>query len=483
MKKSFTFLCLLLLSSLLYAAEIAPTEPQSLLVKNVHLIDPEDDTSTLLVNLIIIDQKLNLVTQDEVAEEGMTDVIDANKGVLLGNLEIGEPANFMILDEDPRKNFKVLLDTKEHVNFAISKGVVVKNKLVKIAEVSPIPKAKEKKPKKSGWLAYQPPPISLPISYKQAKKKWNAWDNEYFNGIFFGILALDRQHWLSQDDSSELQLGDLNTHDGGEIRALRFGAIGKLKFDTPWIYTIFAATNAFDRDFQDKDLDSLTFLDYRLDIPLSQKNTLSIGKQKEPISMERIMTLLDSPMQERAAVSDALLPARNVGLVLSGHGFNQRTTWAGGIFNDWFDDNQDFNESSSQVIGRVTWLPFISENESTFLHLGFGGRYSNAKEGVRALTESEFKISPFFVDTGFHQADSTMTYNLETSIRNGPFWLAGEYTRTDVVASVLGDPTLDGYHITMSWIMTGEIRSYKKSHGTLGSVPIAKSVYQDGWGA
>ena len=61
-----------------------------------------------------------------------------------------------------------------------------------------------------------------------------------------------------------------------------------------------------------------SFLDYRLDIPLWGRSALSIGKQKEPISMERIMSLAFEPMQERTAVSDALLPSRNFGVVLNG---------------------------------------------------------------------------------------------------------------------------------------------------------------------
>jgi len=486
----FTFLFCLLFTPTLYAGDAVKVEPDAaepdkLLVKNVHLINPDDDTATLLVNLIIVDQKLDLVTQDEVTEEGMTEVIDARKGLLLGNLVIGEPAGFLILDEDPRENFKVLLDTKEHVSFAISKGIIVKNTLVKVAAVTPAPmhEVKKKKSKQSGWVAYQPPPRSLPTSYKKGKRKWNAWDNDYFNGIFLAGLVLDRQRWISQDDASKQQVGDLDAFNGGEIRGLRFGFVGQLKFDTPWVYTIFGATNAFDKGFEEESLDDIALFDWRLDIPLTQKNTLSVGKQKEPMSMERLMTLLDSPIQERAAVSDALMPSRNVGIVLNGYGFNQRTTWAGGVFNDWFDAGQDFDESASQVVGRITWLPFISDNESALLHLGFGGRYSDAKEGVRYLTEPEFNNSPLFVDTDFFEADSTMTYNLETTMRTGPFWLAGEYTRTDVESSALGDPTLDGYSITMSWIMTGEMRSYKKHNGTIGRVPIAKSVYQGGWGA
>ena len=481
--KGFTLLFLLSISPFLLASESTPIETEKLLIKNVYLNSPDKENETLLVNLIIIDKKLDLVTQDEVKDEGMTKVLDAHKGFFLGNLKIGEPASFMILNENPGENSKVLLDTKKHLTFAISKGTIIKSSLDEFDKAAPVSDVKKKKPKQTGWLAYQPPPRQIPLSYKTGQRKWNTWDNDYFNGFFLGGLVLDRQKWLSQNNASEQQLGDLTTFNGGEIRALRFGVAGQLKFDTPWVYVIAGATNAFDKGFETENLEEVSFFDWRLDIPLTRKNTLSIGKQKEPVSMERLMTLLDSPMQERSASGDALLPARNVGLVLSGYGFNQRTSWAGGVFNDWFDASQDFNESASQVVGRVSWLPFLSEDDSALIHLGFGGRYSDAEEGVRYARTPEFNNSPNFVDTGFHQADSTMTYNIETSIRRGPTWLAAEYSRTNIKSSVLNDPTLDGYSLTMSWILTGEMREYTKRNGTMGPVPIAKSVYQGGWGA
>ena len=49
---------------------------------------------------------------------------------------------------------------------------------------------------------------------------------------------LDRTHWLSQDDVSRQQVGELSDFDGGEIRALRFGLAGTLNFKMPWVYTI-----------------------------------------------------------------------------------------------------------------------------------------------------------------------------------------------------------------------------------------------------
>jgi phosphate-selective porin OprO/OprP len=181
------------------------------------------------------------------------------------------------------------------------------------------------------------------------------------------------------------------------------------------------------------------------------------------------------------------MPSRNLGVVLSGTALDERMTWAGGLFNDWLDTGSSFSDSASQVIGRVTWLPFISEDESNLVHLGVGMRYTNAEEGLRYRTEPEFNKAPDFVDTSVDgtpfAANSAMLYNLEASWRKGPYWLAAEYVSNDVDAPALGDPDFDGYHVTASWIVTGEMRQYRKKNGIFGPVPVAKSVNQGGWGA
>jgi phosphate-selective porin OprO/OprP len=328
--------------------------------------------------------------------------------------------------------------------------------------------------------------MALPLSY-QDTTKWNRWETKYLSGIFLAGVVLDNQQWLDQSSGSQQQVGDLKLLEGGEIRGLRVGAIGTINFDKPWVYTIFGATNAFDKGFEIEQQDSFAFFDYRLDIPLFDKVNLSVGKQKEPISMERIMSMAQIPMQERTSVSDALMPSRNLGVVLSGTALDERMTWAGGLFNDWLDTGSSFSDSASQVIGRVTWLPFISEDESNLLHLGIGVRYTNAEEGLRYRTGPEFNKAPDFVDTSVDgtpfAANSAMLYNLEASWRKGPYWLAAEYVSNDVDAPALGDPDFDGYHVTASWIVTGEMRQYRKKNGIFGPVPVAKSVNQGGWGA
>ncbi len=481
----FVFCFAALITSLCYPL---PTMAQvidheDILVRNVTLIDPSGESEDKIVNLLILKNKLEVVTQDKIARDKAGLVVNAYKGFIVGKLEIGEAPNFMILREDPRSNFEVMLDTKSYSSFAIHEGSVKKNLLMGVRFDDP-----EDEPAKSGWLAYTPPPMAIPLNY-QDSSKWNRFESRWVSGIFTGALALDRQNWLSQNDVSEAHFGDLSDYDGGEIRALRFGIFGTLNFEKPWVYTIAGATNSFDKGFEAEDLDDITLFDWRLDIPFFKNSVMSIGKQKEPISMERLTGMVFLPWQERSGVADALLPSRNVGIVWNGSSDATWSTWAFGIFNDWFDADQGFSDSASQAIGRVTWVPFRTRDESNLLHLGLGYRYSNAKEGFRFKSEPEFNKSPVFVDTAFGNdlaalpADKMDTYNLELSWRKGPFWLASEYFRASVKNSSLENPVFDGYYISASWVLTGEMRPYNKENGLFRPVPISKSVYQNGTGA
>lgn len=464
------------------------SEPRDILIRNATLLDPGGTGADRMVSLLVRNGKLELVTEDAIPGDGVDEVVNANAGFIIGNLEIGEPPNFMVLIADPREDFQVLLDTKKYASFAMHDGQVVKNTLVQVLEpeeeVSP-----REQPRESGWLAYTPPPLAVPLSYTDTSK-WNRWETEYVSGIFIAGLVLDRINWLSQDANSEGQVGDLSAFEGGEIRGLRVGAVGTLNmFDRPWVYTIFGATNAFDKGFNEEGLDNFSWFDWRLDVPFIADTVLSIGKQKEPISGERVQSMIYNHMHERTAVADALMPSRNVGIVWNGAGALPYSTWAVGVFNDWFDADQDFDESATQYIGRATWAPLRTDDDSSLLHVGLGYRYSNAKEGFRFRTEPEFNQSPAFVDTGFGTAtgmlpaDNLQTWNAELSWRRGPFWIASEYTSTAVDNPDLANPDFDGYWIAGSWVLTGEMRPYNKKSGTFGSVPIAKTVYQGGKGA
>ena len=454
---------------------------QDILIRNVRLFDREGEVEDVVANLLIREGRLKLVTKDHIPRSEADLAFDAQEGVLLGNLDLGELAGFIILDQDPRENVEALLDTAVHGVFAIVRGEVVRNNLPTVAEA-------EDEDEGRGWLAYTPPPIALPLSYSDTKK-WNRFQTKPVSGLFVAALMIDRQRWLSQDTESEAQVGDLADFSKGEIRGFRVGLIGTLNFKKPWVYTVFGATTAFDRGFDEVKDGGFTMFDYRLDIPLYHHTTMSIGKQKEPISMERLTGGLFLPIFERSSVSDALMPSRNIGIVFNGNTLNRRVAWAAGGFNDWIESGLDFNESTKQAVGRVTGLPFVNEDDSSLLHLGLGVRYSDAEEGLRYRTKPEFNLAPDFVttvdatDTGLFPADSATTWVLEASLRRGPYLLGSEFVRNEVAAPAFGDPVFEGYHVTASWVVTGEMRAYNRRSAVFGPVPVSRSVNEGGWGA
>lgn len=240
------------------------TDTEIILIRGVILPAGDDQKESISVNILIRNKKLSVVTRDEILSSEATLVFDAQGGIALGRLTIGEPASFLILNRDPRENVEVLLDTRSHTRFAIYEGDILLNNLSRESEVDSLA---SKKPKRKGWLAYTPPPMALPLSYMD-ETRWNRWDTKYVSGIFLGAVFLDRVFWPTQNAGSEEQVGDLTGYEGGEIRGLRFGAIGTLNFSRPWIYTFFVATNAFDRGFDSDTTGGIALFDYRLDVPL-----------------------------------------------------------------------------------------------------------------------------------------------------------------------------------------------------------------------
>lgn len=482
-RQELAALSLLLLGCTIALAQIV--DPQNVLIQNVHIVGGENaDEEKAPVSVLIRDNKLEIITQDEIALEDGTVTIDGDGGFVVGTLVVGETPSFIILDEDPEENFDVLVDSGPHVVFAVNNGELVRNNLFE-AQKSAFEVAKEATT--SGWLAYTPPPMAIPSSYMDSTK-WNKWETRYVDGIFLAAGLLDRMHLTSQNSDSRQQVGDLENFEGGEVRGFRFGAVGTINFEKPWVYTVFGATNAFDKGFELEDQDDVGWFDYRLDIPVFEKMNLSVGKQREPISMERVMGLIYQPMQERSSVSDAFLPSRNFGVVLSGSALNQNMTWASGIFNNFIDSGESIGDTATQFVGRVTWLPFVSSDESNIVHLGAGMRLSNGKQGARFHTEPEFNKFPLFVDTGFGgvgamDANDISQLNLEASWRKGPYWLHAEYVSSDVDSPTFGDRSFDGFHVTGSWILSGEMRGYNRKSGIFQPIRVAKSVYQGGWGA
>ena len=258
---------------------------QKIMIRNVTVIDQTGKSGDVVVSMVIDQKKLELVTQDKI---GMTEAdiaFDANGGFILGKLEVGSPAAFIILDQDPRTNADVLLDTKLFAVFAISKGDVVLNKLIRI-DVDAQEQIRT-------WQSYAPPAVALPLSY-QNKRKWNVFRTKPITGVFGGAILMENTRWLSQDNINEEQVGDLSQFEGGSVRGFRAGLGGTFNFKKPWTYVFTFGTRAFERGFEQGDLSEFVLYDYRVSIPIGSA-TLSLGKTKETISMSRLSAMIYEP--------------------------------------------------------------------------------------------------------------------------------------------------------------------------------------------
>lgn len=447
----------------------------SLLIRNVYLISREDTLGDILVNVLVIDQKLQLITKDDVLFGRGVRTLDGNRGFLIGNIVLGGYPSFIVLDENPRKDFDILLNTRVHTTFAMNEGVIVKNNLKEVIIA-------QKETKRLTWSAYQPPAMAVPINY-YSTKKWNKFNTKFISGLFNGVLALDRLRWITQNQNSKNQLGDLQESSIGAIRAIRFGLIGTINFRKPWVYTIFVNNRSFERGFDATTDNGLTLYDLRVDIPLTQKINLSVGKQKEPISMERLMSLVFLPMQEREAAADAFLPARNYGALINGNAFGQRATWAAGLFKNFVDSDTSFSATPTEITARITALPFLSDDESNLLHVGLGIRYSTASLPYTVKADAEFFQAPTFASLVDLKVDHFLTYVIELYWREGPILLGSEYIGNHVSSGDKGINHLGGWNVTGTWAVTGEMRKYRSRSGIFDPLPVSRPVGVGGYGA
>jgi len=474
LKTKFLYTAILMMIPFLGMSQDLINDMQKIMIRNVTVIDQTGKTEDVVISMLIDQKKLELVSQDMIAMTEADIAFDANGGFILGKLEVGSRAAFIILDQDPRINVDVLLDTKSFAVFAVSKGEVVLNKLMRIDV--------DAQEQISTWQSYAPPAVALPLSY-QNKRKWNVIRTKPITAIFGGAILIENTRWLSQDNINKEQVGDLSQYEGGSIRGFRAGLGGTFNFKKPWTYVFTFGTRAFERGFDQGDLSEFVLYDYRVSIPVGSA-TLSLGKTKETFSISRLSAMIYEPaQQERASVADGLLPARNIGIVINNSFLNERMTWAAGVFNNWYEVNRSFSDNPTVLTGRITGLPLISEDESNLLHLGIAGRYSNAAGGIQYKTKTEIFSGPVSVDTDpIYDAESTFHYGLEMAWRKGPFILMGEYIQSNVSSSIFNDPTFKGYYVVASYTITGEMRTYNKRSGLFRRVNVANGINSGGWG-
>jgi phosphate-selective porin OprO and OprP len=226
--------------------------------------------------------------------------------------------------------------------------------------------------------------------------------------------------------------------------------------------------------------------------PIPCVGELKTGQYQAPVGLEVVSSTRDISFMEPSAPMQALAPGVNAGLQIGRPVFNERATWALGLFTsgvgkDYGDASQDF----ARAVARLTALPIYQAapdppGSARLLHLGLSANILYSGDStVRYQARPESHLAPFVVDTGDLSSEGALVVGAEAAWIDGPFSVQGEFLHSFVQQPQ--GPALDfnGLYGSVSWFLTGESRPYNRTDGTFARV-LPKHNFdwgKGGWGA
>jgi len=291
--------------------------------------------------------------------------------------------------------------------------------------------------------------------------------------VKFGFVVMPMDYTtFDQDAASKEQVG--NQQDELEARSLRLSARGHFELFRTWNYMLSYEYKGFDQTSED----DWNTTDFRISTVLGPKlGTLTLGKIKEPFVYEMVGDAANLPHNER--LLSPFFRSRNDGATIGNAVFDQRATWVVGWYNDWYTQGTSWSDSGNDFAGRITVLPVWSGDGTHYLHLAASARYYGAVDDqLRYKGKPASNVADDYVDTGKVPGDHAWHTGIEALWNHGGYSVLAEYVRADLSTRDDSDPTLDGWYVTGSWVITGEHRPYDRKAG------YARRILPQGrWGA
>jgi len=256
-----------------------------------------------------------------------------------------------------------------------------------------------------------------------------------------GRLHLDAA--LYDDDKTTLDNGVL-------IRRARLGVSGS--FGDGFGYH-------FEYNFADN---SLSAADQILTYSNLGPGTLKLGHFKVPFGLNEQTSSNSISFIERTMGTEAFVDSRKIGVgyeqFASNYGYQLMAYTRGAG-----DDNAEGDEPIG-FAGRFVFNPLTGEQGT--IHLGLALAYQSTDDDnevrFRSRPEARAGGTPRLVNTGFiDSVSSTLKMGLEAAWVTGPFWLEGEYIRTDVSRKDgFSDVDFSAWHIQSGYVFNG-VRPYR----------------------
>ncbi len=310
-------------------------------------------------------------------------------------------------------------------------------------------------------LAQRPRPELGPTDFRVFWKEGLRFETQ--NGDFklkIGGRIYNDWGFMRQDSKVKRQVTDGDLLDGTEFRSARMYMSGSIYDEIDYkVQFDFAPSST---EFKD------VYIGFR-HFPVGY---LKVGHFKEPFGLEELTSSRFITFMERS-LANAFAPGRNTGFMLSSPMFDNRSTWAVGIFRESakYDHGKQQSEGGYNITGRITALPWYEDDGAKLLHAGVAYSLRDPKNTEQFRSRPEAHLAPYLVDTTAFTANRTNLLGLESALVSGPFSLQGEYMLAEVNQSGNSSgATLDGFYIQGSYFLTGEHRNYSTSKGAFGRV-------------
>lgn len=304
--------------------------------------------------------------------------------------------------------------------------------------------------------------------------KWNEFDGKYATIRVGGGLLLEINAYAQSDESKQ----QFAMHPQEKLRDHRILIGGKFKFfKRPVTYQFGYMYDGALEVWRVRQSGLM------VDVP-EILGSVFIGRTKEGFSLNKVMVGYSGWAMERMTMNDAMIPILADGVKWLGHDKKHHMIWNLGFYKDWISQKESFSTYDHQVVGRIAWLPEMSDADKTVLHIGLSARYGVPKNNlIQPRSRPESFTAPYFLDTGKFAANNTKMLGPEVYYRPGSLLIGSEYFFQKVDAPQSGNPLFHGGDAFVSWLPTGEVRTYNTRGGYFNGIIPKHSVFSGGRGA
>ena len=229
-------------------------------------------------------------------------------------------------------------------------------------------------------------------------------------------------------------------------------------------------------------------IDAYFDIKHNPAASVRLGKFKPFVGLERLQGAADTKFIERSYVSNNVLPNRDLGISLYGELADKKVNYALGIFNGVKDGGENFTSqdenNAKDVTARIFTTPLAgTDSKLAGLGIGIAGTWSSATNNGLPSYKTPGQAYNFFAYGSTTTANGSRNrLSPQAYYYRGPLGILAEYaTVNQAVVKGASADTLknNAWHVTTSWLLTGEDASY----GGVKPITPYKPGPDGGWGA